>query len=151
MSTATTTVRPATRVRLNDGRFGTVKNLFGGCLNAEAPAPAAPAKITVGDRDLQDLLKEAKKANFQKMVLEGKALMLEATKAVGVKDSAAALRAMWRNRYACACYLTSEASKRHHRFMPVSQGFHELELMEDFLVEQAKKAGQEVPQRPKRK
>jgi len=134
MSTATTT-----RVRLNDGKYGTVKKLFTGDGVAAKPA------IQVGDKDVRDVLKEAKKAHFKKMVEVGRALMLEATFAIAHKDEAAALRAMRKNRYACACYLTLEAGKRERRYVPVDAGFRELELMEDFLADKIREKGQEVP------
>jgi len=131
----------STRVRLNDGRYGTIKHLFGG--NGEGNV--APATIQVGDKDVRDFLREAKKANFKKNVDLGKSLMLEATKAIGAKNLAGALKAMWKNRYACACYLADEASKRERRFAPIDKGFHELELMENFLEDRIKAAGGEVP------
>jgi len=137
MATATTT-----RVRLNTGRFGTVKNLFSGNGNG------VQSTIQVGDKDVQTALREARKAAFQKKAVQGRVLMLEATVAIGQKDLASALKAMWKDRYACACYLTQEACKRERRFIPVAAGFHELELMEDFLTEKIREAGNEVPKKP---
>lgn len=150
MITQSTSVKANTRVRLGNGKFATTKRLFTG--NGKEATGNGPApQIQVGDKDLQDWMKEARKAHFKQSVEKGKSLMLEATKALGAKDSAGALRAMWKDRYACACYLCSEKGKREHRFVPTSDGFKELELMEEFLKARAKEAGQEVPQRPQRK
>lgn len=150
MSTTQTTVQANTRVRLGNGRYATTKHLFTGN-GKEGAVNGHTSQVQVGDKNLQDWMKEARKAHFNQAVAKGKSLMLEATKALGTKDSAGALRAMWKDRYACACYLTSEKGKREHRFVPISDGFRELELMEEFLMAKAKEAGQDVPQRPQRK
>lgn len=141
----------STRVRTVDGRFNTVRNLFTGNGNGTGGGDGHASQVQVGDKDLQLWMKEARKAHFTAMVQKGKSLMLEATMAIGKKDSAGAIKAMWKDRYACACYLTSEKGKREHRFVPTSEGFKELELMEEFLTAKVKESGQEVPQRPQRK
>lgn len=128
-----------TRVRLNNGQFGTVKGLFTGSGKSEKPT------VQVGDKDVHSFLREAKKANFKKMAAAGRALMLEATIALGHKDSASALRAMRKNRYACACYLALEAGKRERRYIPVDAGFRELELMEEFLAGKIREEGKAAP------
>jgi hypothetical protein len=151
MSTQTTpTVQATTRVRLGNGKFATTKHLFTGN-GKEGAGNGHTPQIQVGNKDLQDWMKEARKAHFKQSVEKGKSLMLLATKALGTRDSAGALRAMWKDRYACACYLCSEKGKREHRFVPISDGFKELELMEEFLKAKAKEAGQEVPQWSPRK
>lgn len=150
MSTTQSTAEATTRVRLGNGRYSTTKHLFTGN-GKEGAGNGHTSQVQVGDKDLQDWMKEARKAKFNQAVVKGKSLMLEATKALGSKDSAGALRAMWKDRYACACFLCSEKSKRERRFSPISDGFKELELMEEFLAQKAKEAGQEVPQRPQRR
>jgi hypothetical protein len=115
-----------TRVRLNNGRFGTVKRLFTG--NGHAP-------IEVNGKPLGVWRKEQGQAGWNRLVEKGKLLMLEAGKFIGLRhDEAGALDVMAGDRKACAAYLTQEKVKRCRRFVHISEGFDELSVVEASLA-----------------
>lgn len=142
-----------TRIRTNDGRFATIKNLFKG--NGQGQTFTIDG---VGGDDIQAVLKEARRAAFERAVEKGKRLLLEATRVTKQGDPARALETVKADRYACAAYLAREASKRMKRFVRVSSrdpkepsGFGELELMEQFwrgLIEASKVAAEGSGKKP---
>lgn len=82
-----------------------------------------------------------RKARFDRAVERGEQLLQEATRATKQGHLAAALKAVRKDRYACAAYIARHLSQKHRKFVPVEgdklSGFSELTLMEELWAKEA--------------
>lgn len=88
--------------------------------------------------DLDAILR---KARFDRAVERGEELLQEATQATKAGRLRDALKAVRKDRFACAAYIARHLSEKYRKFVPVEgnklSGFSELTLMEELWAKEA--------------